>query len=115
MHMTLHPADANLMIEKGWGERQPLARGGWCRKFVPREFMLIYAPRDEEEVEVVARIIAAGIWWVSGVDVNGDEVGPRRRSADVAAIGKEMEGNECWTCRVNNCGGSQVEKLTSDA
>ena len=115
MHMTLHPADANLMIEKGWGERHPLARGGWCRKFVPREFMLIYAPRDEEEVEVVARIIAAGIWWVSGVDVNGDEVGPRRRSADVAAIGKEMEGNECWTCRVNNCGGSQVEKLTSDA
>ena len=77
--------------------------------------MLIYAPRDEEEVEVVARIIAAGIWWVSGVDVNGDEVGTRRRSADVAAIGKEMEGNECWTCRVNNCGGSQVEKLTSDA
>ncbi|CAG5157101.1 uncharacterized protein ALTATR162_LOCUS4893 [Alternaria atra] len=115
MHMTLHPADANLMIERGWGERHPLARGGWCRKFVPREFMLVYAPRDEEEVEVVAKIIAAGIWWVSGVDVNGDEEGPRRRSADVAAIGKEMEDNECWACGVNGYGGNQVEKMTSDA
>jgi hypothetical protein len=115
MHMTLHPADANLLIEKGWGERHPLARGGWCRKFVPREFMLVYAPRDEEEVEVIAKVIAAGIWWVSGIDVNGDEEGPRRRSADVASFGKEMEGDECWTCRVNGCAGNQVEKMTSDA
>ncbi|KAG9186741.1 hypothetical protein G6011_09849 [Alternaria panax] len=115
MHMTLHPADANLVIEKGWGERHPLARGGWCRKFVPREFMLVYAPRDEEEVEVVAKVIAAGIWWVSGVDVNGDEVGPGKRSADVAAIKKEMEGNECWACRVNGCGGKKVDKMMGDA
>jgi len=115
MHMTLHPADANLLIEMGWGERHPLARGGWCRNFVPREFMLVYAPRDEAEVEVVAKVIAAGIWWVSGVDVNGDAEGPRRKSADVAAIGEEMEGKECWACRVNGCGANQVEKMTSEA
>lgn len=115
MHMTLHPADANFMIARGWGERHPLARGGWCRKFVPREFVLVYAPRDKDEVEIITKIIAAGIWWVSGIDVNGDDVGPRRKNADVAAIRKEMLGNECWACRVNGCGGNKVEQMTSDA
>jgi hypothetical protein len=115
MHMTMHPADANLVIANGWGERHPLARGGWCRKFVPREFMLVYAPRDEAEVDIVTRIIAAGVWWISGIDVNGDEEGPRRKSADVGAIGREMEGKECWTCKTNACGRNEVEKMTSDA
>lgn len=115
MHMTLHPADANLLLENGWGERHPLARGGWCRRFVPREFVLIYAPRDEKEVDIIMNIVAASVWWVSGVDVNGDEEGPRRRSADVAAVGKAMEGKECWACKVHGCGGTQVEKMTSEA
>lgn len=112
--MTLHPADAKLVLENGWGERHPLARGGWCRRFVPREFVLIYAPRDEDEVEIMMRIVAASVWWVSGVDVNGDESGPRRRSADVAAVSKAMEGNECWACKAHGCG-SKVEKMTGSA
>lgn len=29
MHMNLHPDDAKVVLEKGWGERHPLARGGW--------------------------------------------------------------------------------------
>ncbi|KAH9865573.1 hypothetical protein J1614_009158 [Plenodomus biglobosus] len=114
MHMTMHPADANLIMRKGWGERHPLARGGWCRRFVPREFMLVYAPRDEAEVDIVSRIIAAGVWWASGIDVNGYAEGSRRQSADVAAIGKAMEGNECWVCKAHGCG-SKVEKMMSDA
>ncbi|CAO2650548.1 Nn.00g018400.m01.CDS01 [Neocucurbitaria sp. VM-36] len=115
MHMTLHPADAKVVLENGWGERHPLARGGWCRRFVPREFVLIYAPRDEKEVEIMMRIVAASVWWVSGVDVNGDESGPRRRSADVAAVSKAMEGNECWACKAHGWGGGKVEKMTGDA
>ncbi|KAF3000262.1 hypothetical protein E8E13_008042 [Curvularia kusanoi] len=92
LHLTLHPADAKVMLENGWGERHPLAKGGWFRRFVPREFVLIYAPRTESELEVVMQIVAASIWWVSGVDVNADaEVGERRRSADVAAIGQAMK------------------------
>lgn len=113
MHLTLHPADAKLVLEHGWGERHPLARGGWCRRFVPKEFTLIYAPRDEREVDIVMQVVAASIWWVSGIDVNGDEDGPRRRSADVAAIGREMKGSECWACK--GCGGSKMEKMTGDA
>ncbi|KAF1944567.1 hypothetical protein EJ02DRAFT_452424 [Clathrospora elynae] len=116
MHMTLHPADANLMIAKGWGERHPLARGGWCRKFVPREFVLVYAPRDETEVETVTRIVAAGIWWVSGIDVNGEDVGPRRKSAYIAAVGEAMEGkDEFWACKLNGWGGNKVNKITGSA
>lgn len=115
MHLTMHPADANLMIEKGWGERHPLARGGWCRRFVPREFCLIYAPRDELEVEIVMRIVAASIWWVSGIDVNGEEAGPRRRSADVSSVGEAMEGQECWACKAHACGSNKVEKMTGKA
>jgi hypothetical protein len=118
MHLTLHPSDAKLMLENGWGERHPLARGGWCRRFVPKEFVLIYAPRDEAELDVAMLIVAASIWWVSGIDVAGDEAGPRRRSADVEAVSKAMEGKggECWACRVHACGaGGQVEKMTGDA
>lgn len=81
---------------------------------MPREFMLVYAPRDEAEVDVVSRIIVAGVWWASGIDVNGYAEGSRRQSADVAAIGKAMEGNECWVCKAHGCG-SKVEKMMSDA
>jgi hypothetical protein len=112
MHLTLHPADTNLILENGWGERHPLARGGWCRRFVPKEFVLVYAPRDYAEVDTVMRIVAASIWWVSGIDVEGDGEGVRRRSADVGVMEKMAE---CWTCKMRACGGGKVEKMTGDA
>ncbi|KAJ4341797.1 hypothetical protein N0V87_001460 [Didymella glomerata] len=115
LHLTLHPADAKIMLESGWGERHPLAKGGWFRRFVPREFVLIYAPRAEQDLDVVMQIVAASIWWVSGVDVNADaEAGGRRRSADVAAIGQAMEGSKCWACKTHACG-TGVEKMTGNA
>lgn len=64
--MNLHPDDAKVVLEKGWGERHPLSKGGWMRRFVPREFVLVYAPRDEAELRVVGRIIEAAGWWVAG-------------------------------------------------
>ncbi|KAL7266239.1 hypothetical protein RUND412_011223 [Rhizina undulata] len=74
LHMTLHPADAKVIIEAGWGERHPLARGGWCSRFVPVGFLMIYAPRTEEEVEIVMEIVNAGIGWVSGEQLDGVEL-----------------------------------------
>jgi hypothetical protein len=62
--MTLHPADARVVLEAGWGERHPLARGGWFEKFVPEGFVMVYAPRREEEVDVLVRIVEAGAWYV---------------------------------------------------
>ena len=116
LHLTLHPADANVMLENGWGERHPLAKGGWFRRFVPREFVLIYAPRTEKELDVVMQIVAASVWWVSGINVNADAGGvERRRSADVAAIGQAMEGKECWACKAHACGTGAVENMTGAA
>ena len=66
MHMNLHPDDARVVLEKGWGERHPLARGGWMKAYVPREFIMVYAPRDRSELDVVCRIIEAAAFWVCG-------------------------------------------------
>jgi len=66
MHMTLHPADARLVLERGWGERHPLAKGGWWTRFVPKTFLMVYAPRDEAELRVVLEIVRAAASWVSG-------------------------------------------------
>ncbi|KAF4621869.1 hypothetical protein G7Y89_g14476 [Cudoniella acicularis] len=70
MHMNLHPDDAKIVLEKGWGERHPLARGGWMKAYVPREFIMIYAPRNRSELEVVCRIIEAAGFWVVGERVD---------------------------------------------
>lgn len=69
MHLTLHPADAAVVVLRGWGERHPLSSGGWLKRFVPMGFVMIYAPRTQEEVEIVRRIVGAAVWWVGGVDV----------------------------------------------
>lgn len=66
MHMNLHPEDAKMVLEQGWGQRHPLAQGGWMQKYVPKEFTMVYAPRNREELEVVARIVEAAAWWVAG-------------------------------------------------
>lgn len=70
MHMNLHPEDAKIVLERGWGERHPLARGGWMRAYVPREFVLVYAPRNHAELEVVCRIIEAAAYWVSAEELD---------------------------------------------
>lgn len=66
LHLNLHPMDAQVVIAQGWGQRHPLSRGGWMKRFVPREFLMIYAPRNLEEVNIVAHIIEAAAWWVTG-------------------------------------------------
>ncbi|KAK3696554.1 hypothetical protein LTR37_017896 [Vermiconidia calcicola] len=66
MHMTLHPADAKVVLEAGWGEKHPLSRGGYFERFVPEGFVMVYSPRDEADVEITIRIIEAAAWYVSG-------------------------------------------------
>lgn len=98
LHLVLHPADAGVVLERGWGERHPLARGGWCRRFVPKEFVLVYAPRTEGEVKVVMEIVRAGVWWVAGMEVDGREKGECRGEGDAA----------CGMCSVHG-GGEEVK------
>ena len=60
MHVCLTLRDAAAVLDAGWGELHLLAgqsMGPGAR--VPRGLVLIYAPRDEEEVAVVTDILAA--------------------------------------------------------
>ncbi|EME49400.1 hypothetical protein DOTSEDRAFT_163739 [Dothistroma septosporum NZE10] len=63
-HMTLHPADANTILEAGWGERHPLA-GVFFNRFLPVGFMMVYAPLDEGEIATILEIVNAAAWYVS--------------------------------------------------
>ncbi|KAF2431102.1 hypothetical protein EJ08DRAFT_670182 [Tothia fuscella] len=69
IHLTLHPADAAIVLQQAWGERHPLSTGGWLARFVPPGFVMVYAPRNEEEVDVVMGIVKAAVWWVAGTDL----------------------------------------------
>jgi hypothetical protein len=75
MHMNLHPDDVREVLEKGWGQRHPLARKGWLRMPVPRQFVMVYAPRTMDEVKVVCKIIEAAGWWVMAKEHEIDTLG----------------------------------------
>ena len=83
MHLVLSPYDADAVLMAGWAERHPLSRGGWFERFVPATFVMIYAPRDEEEIQSVLRIIRAAAWFVEG------ETGP---------IEQNLMGRQNWCC-----------------
>ena len=61
------------------------------------------------------QIVAASIWWVSGVDVKEDGEGDKRRNENVAAIGAAMQNKDCWACKLRGCGTSKVEQMTETA
>lgn len=86
LHLTLHPEDAAVVLQRGWGERHPLAGAGGLMRdifngrgmnalygegqsegWLPRGFVMVYAPRSEEERRAVGKIVRAAAWWVGGV------------------------------------------------
>ncbi|KAK4217631.1 hypothetical protein QBC37DRAFT_38828 [Rhypophila decipiens] len=69
-HMNLHPDDIKEILEKGWGERHPMAWKGWVRAPVPVTFTMIYAPRDESDLRIACRIIEAAIWYTTAEKVD---------------------------------------------
>ncbi|KAM0332265.1 hypothetical protein ACHAQA_002541 [Verticillium albo-atrum] len=86
LHMTLHPDDIAEVLLKGWGQRHPLARKGcWFGAMpVPEEFLMVYAPRDDQELQIVCRIIEAAIWYVTA-ETEQIEVLYRSRTPSVAS------------------------------
>jgi hypothetical protein len=60
MHIHLRPADAGVVIERGWGELHPLSGRGFG---LPASYTLLYAPRGIGEVDVVRRILSATLDW----------------------------------------------------
>ncbi|KAJ5981782.1 hypothetical protein N7522_013410 [Penicillium canescens] len=63
LHMLLSPADARAVLEAGWGRRfaDPSS--------VPPGWIMVYAPRDLEEVNLVRRMVEAAIRWTTGADI----------------------------------------------
>jgi len=62
LHVWLSGPDARKVIAAGWGQRSPLpfVRSGWT---------MVYAPRNDEEMDVVERIVKAGVAWITGVEI----------------------------------------------
>lgn len=90
LHLTLHPADAATVLNRKWGELHPLARGGWLTRFVPQRFLMVYAPRDAEELDVVLEIIRAAVSWVGGIEVDGKDKGLGDVDWDVDVLEAQM-------------------------
>lgn len=55
LHMALSAADFQQVIDKQWGEQHPLAGMGP----IPHTIVLVYAPRNDNEIETVLSIVKA--------------------------------------------------------
>lgn len=62
LHVALPPALAERAVQAGWAEQHPVARRG----LIPPGSVMVYAPRDDAEVEVVAGLVRASWAWASG-------------------------------------------------
>ncbi|OAL53660.1 hypothetical protein IQ07DRAFT_502241 [Pyrenochaeta sp. DS3sAY3a] len=63
LHVYVSPKDARLVMQKGWGQRFPVT---WL---APPSWIMVYAPRNEEEVEIVKEIVRAAVCFAVGGDV----------------------------------------------
>ena len=57
LHMALSAADFQHVIDQQWGEKHPLAGMGP----IPETIALVYAPRDDEEIQTVLHIVQASL------------------------------------------------------
>ncbi len=67
LHVMVPQLLAEQLIAAGWGELHPVARTG----LLPRTAIMVYAPRDDLEVAVVARIVEASHAFASGYTPGG--------------------------------------------
>ncbi|KAK5167994.1 uncharacterized protein LTR77_006561 [Saxophila tyrrhenica] len=120
LHLTLHPADSRAVLEAGWGERHPLSRGGRFERFVPVDFVMIYAPRDSEEVEMVLRIISGARWFVGGktgpVELEGKdgEDGMGRKDSGAVVVPEDASLAALINAAEVDKGGSHVVRVQED-
>lgn len=69
LHVALPPPLARTAVEAGWGEVHPVARRG----LIPAHVVMLYAPRDDHELDVVAGLVEAAWRYASGeAGIDGD-------------------------------------------
>jgi hypothetical protein len=61
MHLFLSARDAEIVLNQGWGERHPLSGRSLMGNGLGPGFIMVYAPRDEKEVETIMRIVRASV------------------------------------------------------
>ncbi|OKL61833.1 hypothetical protein UA08_02293 [Talaromyces atroroseus] len=74
LHLILSEADAKEVIDAGWGQRHPIAGYtilGHNVANLPSTFLHVYAPRNQEELDVVMEIIRAS---VRNASLGGDPI-----------------------------------------
>ena len=62
MHLGLTKKDAELVIEKGWGEWHPMIKRG----ILPPNMIMLYAPRNNGEMEVSKLILSRSYDFAKG-------------------------------------------------
>jgi len=65
LHLMLPVSVARDAIEKGWSELHPMARRGAG----PQTLVMLYGPRDREELEIVWRLVQASYTFARGQEV----------------------------------------------
>jgi Family of unknown function (DUF5519) len=69
LHLTLPRQLAEEACTAGWAELHPLAHAG----AVPATMVMVYAPRDEEELKVISSLIEASHRFATGTDAAAAE------------------------------------------
>ncbi|KAF2628601.1 hypothetical protein BU25DRAFT_409639 [Macroventuria anomochaeta] len=64
LHVYVSPKDAKTIVSRGWGQRFPVT---WL---APPSWIMVYAPRNERELEVVKEIVRAAICHAVGMEVS---------------------------------------------
>ncbi len=62
LHLGLPEEDAQVIINKGWGEWHPLIKRG----FLPPNIIMLYAPRNQEELEVAKFVLGRSYTFAKG-------------------------------------------------
>ena len=72
LHLVLPEAQARQVIARGWGEFHPLVEQGIMQPIN----LMVYGPRDEEELETVWQIVQASYANATGVASDADLATP---------------------------------------
>jgi hypothetical protein len=66
---VLHSRDCEIVLEKGWGQRHALSGAGLVKHitgiYIPGNYILVYAPRNEAEIEVAIAMVKASIQFMT--------------------------------------------------
>jgi hypothetical protein len=64
-HLVLPPTWGQKVLERGWVTIHPLVR--YVAGILPPQSLILYAPRDQQELVVAEKILQAAYWFARGM------------------------------------------------